>query len=207
MSSNITAPSPLRNTLSSTSIESGKTSVAFGNRSASSSRNDLGRSISSVSRDLQSSTSSSIFRDTSPVRSTSTTHTASTFKAPLSPSKPGAPRIGLRSSQSASNSNRRTDGNKLNKQFKPPLLASRPQVMPQPIRSSPRRHASSSVTRPHQAVQTPVKGIPKLCQLEKAKEPSSDGPATGDESIDSFDGLFAEGGPDIDELLKAVDGS
>jgi hypothetical protein len=37
--------------------------------------------------------------------------------------------------------------------------------------------------------------------------PSSDGPTTGDESFDSFDGIFAEGGADVDQLLKTLDGA
>jgi hypothetical protein len=49
--------------------------------------------------------------------------------------------------------------------------------------------------------------VPYLSPLKRGKEPSSDGPTTGDESFDSFDGMFAEGGAEIDELLKKVDGT
>jgi len=36
-------------------------------------------------------------------------------------------------------------------------------------------------------------------------DPSSDG--LGEESFDSFDGMFQDGGAEIEELLRKVDGS
>ena len=54
---------------------------------------------------------------------------------------------------------------------------------------------------------TPIRGCKEKEDEAMETAPSSDGPTTGDESFDSFDGLFAEGGADVDQLLKTLDGA
>ena len=199
MSTNIGAPSPLRT--SSTSTESIKTSLGSGRTwSRGEASSD---SISRISTDLYVKPRS--------LNSLNTTFPSrSSVQSPQSPTKHNAPRIGLRSSQGQSSKQPN-----LNRAFKSPLLNPNP-----PIRSSPRRQNSSHANPgvPH----TPIRGVQKTparpspyqrnsdetekTDLSEPNAPSSDGPTTGDESFDSFDGMFADGGDELEELLKTVDG-
>jgi hypothetical protein len=199
LSTNISAPSPLRT--SSTSTESIKTSL---DTSRTWSRGEASSdSVSRISTELSIKPRS--------LNSLDTSYTSrNSIRSPQSPPKHNAPRIGLRSSQCQSSKQ-----SNLNKAFKSPLLYTNP-----PIRSSPRRQNSSHnhAHVPH----TPVKVVQQKSarpsphqrnsdetdktELSEPNAPSSDGPTTGDESFDSFDGMFAEGGDDIEELFKAVDG-
>ena len=193
VSTNISAPSPLR--ASTTSTESIKTSLGS---SRTWSRGEISSdSISRISTELAIKPRS-LDTATLPARGGVRIQ---------SPTKHSAPRIGLRSSQGQSSKQAN-----LHKAFKSPLLCTNP-----PIRSSPRRQISST-NNPH----TPVKAIYKPAarpnpyqrnsdetektEMSEPNAPSSDGPTTGDESFDSFDGMFAEGGDDIEELLKTIDG-
>jgi len=114
-----------------------------------------------------------------------------TSAKPPSPMKPGlAPRIGLRSHNTPTPSTQ--------KAFRPPLLA------PQGPRSSPRRTTPNppSTKRPIRGPSTPT----MRSDVSKTNtDPSSDG--LGEESFDSFDGMFQDGGAEIEELLRKVDGS
>lgn len=193
ISTNISAPSPLQT--SSTSTESIKTTVES---SKTWSRGDPSSdSISRISTELAIQPRTF---------NTTTFPPRNSMRTPHSPTKQNAPRIGLRSSQGQASKQPN-----INKAFKSPLLAAKP-----PIRSSPRRQNSSHST-PHTPAKAAVRPNPyqrnsdetektELSELSEPYVPSSDGPTTGDESFDSFDGLFAEGGEDIEELLKTVDG-
>jgi hypothetical protein len=81
------------------------------------------------------------------------------------------------------------------KPFKTPFLN------PPTIRSSPRRTVPPSPLRAL-PVQTPTRA---KVQVHNANVDI--GEDEGNDSFDSFDGMFQEGGPEIDELFRAVDGS
>jgi hypothetical protein len=81
------------------------------------------------------------------------------------------------------------------KPFKTPFLN------PPTIRSSPRRTIPPSPLRAL-PVQTPTRA---KVQVHNANVDI--GEDEGNDSFDSFDGMFQEGGPEIDELFRAVDGS
>jgi hypothetical protein len=81
------------------------------------------------------------------------------------------------------------------KPFKTPFLN------PTAIRSSPRRTVPPSPLRAL-PVQTPTRA---KVQVHNANVDI--GEDEGNDSFDSFDGMFQEGGPEIDELFRAVDGS
>jgi hypothetical protein len=81
------------------------------------------------------------------------------------------------------------------KPFKTPFLN------PPAIRSSPRRTVPPSPLRAL-PVQTPTRA---KVQVHNANVDI--GEDEGNDSFDSFDGMFQEGGPEIDELFRAVDGS
>ena len=204
-SRSIVAPSPLRKTVSGTSDWS-KTTVE-----SSSQTNSIGSSRSrnpSTASLLQTSSDMSIRSDVRLAETTSKSlpRPDPARRIPMSPTKQGCPRIGLRSSQSVTSISRRPDPSK---QFKPPLLNP-------PTRCSPRRHPP--VQPPREQVQTPSRSkrvqrtdhggmIPRLPPPKRGKEPSSDGPTTGDESFDSFDGMFEDGGEEVERLFSMVDGS
>jgi len=207
MSTNITAPSPLR--LATTSTDSIKTTTSTSKFSSDAAYTSASTSSSTIMGHNARSISS---------MSSAATTTAARPQPPrsqYSPTKRNAPRIGLRSSQAAPSApSAPAKRPECNKAFKPPLLVSHRQ----PTRSSPRRHVSAQDT-----AQTPVRATatssrdryretPTRRRVEKEDEvmedaPSSDGPTTGDESFDSFDGIFAEGGADVDQLLKTLDGA
>jgi hypothetical protein len=81
------------------------------------------------------------------------------------------------------------------KPFKTPFLN------PPAIRSSPRRTVPPSPLRAL-PIQTPTRA---KVQVHNANVDI--GEDEGNDSFDSFDGMFQEGGPEIDELFRAVDGS
>jgi len=83
------------------------------------------------------------------------------------------------------------------KPFKTPFLN------PPAIRSSPRRTVPPSPLRAL-PIQTPTRA---KVQIHNANVDIGEDEPEGNDSFDSFDGLFEEGGPDIDELFRAVDGS
>ncbi|ORY34040.1 hypothetical protein BCR39DRAFT_586233 [Naematelia encephala] len=109
---------------------------------------------------------------------------------------------------SASSNDSRPPSRPGQKTFKPPLIAV------QPIRSSPRRHTSLSDAShsAHHGIFNPLRKaavntsspVPVRKQAAKAKAaPSSDGL----DADDSFDGIFQGGGPEVEMLLRTVDGS
>ena len=83
------------------------------------------------------------------------------------------------------------------KPFKTPFLN------PPAISSSPRRTVPPSPLRAL-PIQTPTRA---KVQIHNANVDIGEDEPEGDDSFDSFDGMFEEGGPDIDELFRAVDGS
>lgn len=83
------------------------------------------------------------------------------------------------------------------KPFKTPFLN------PPAIRSSPRRTVPPSPLRAL-PVQTPTRA---KVQVHNANVDIGEDEPEGNDSFDSFDGMFQEGGPEIDELFRAVDGS
>ena len=80
------------------------------------------------------------------------------------------------------------------KPFKTPFLN------PPTIRSSPRRTVPPSPLRAL-PVQTPTRPKIHNANVDIGEDEE------GNDSFDSFDGMFQEGGPEIDELFRAVDGS
>ena len=119
------------------------------------------------------------------------------------------PRLGVRASQTTKSI---VQPSVATKPFKPPLLDKSGN------RSSPRhakvvvsyaqstRPASIHTPLPESKAHTqPTTVITMHMTKKNHSEPSSDG--VGDESVDSFDGMFVEGGPEIEELLRTVDGS
>lgn len=107
------------------------------------------------------------------------------------------------------------------KPFKPPLLnpptRSSPRhlrtntiIPPSPLRASVAAPSFTGTGRPRPppaqvvVAETPCRG--KIRKHNANVDVGEDDPA-GDSSFDSFDGLFQDGGPEIEELLKTVDGS
>jgi hypothetical protein len=219
MSTNVTAPSPLRKSTSAASSEWSKTSGSSTLSGPASSFRQQTYSLGSISNSSVSTapTVRPISGSTRPMAPLGASNSSSSLdktmgRSPLSPTKHGAPRIGLRSSQShaTSSTNRRSD---VTKQFKPPL-------MNPPTRCSPRRHPppgapanrtpvrnSAGMARHKDGTTLRSDNVPTLPPVKRGKEPSSDGPTTGDESFDSFDGMFELGGEDVERLLSVVDGS
>ena len=76
-----------------------------------------------------------------------------------------------------------------------------PLISARSIRQSPRRTVAVHTPQPLRGPSTTVRAASKT-----NTDPSSDGPDV-DQSIDSFDGMLLEGGPEIEELFKKVDGS
>jgi hypothetical protein len=76
-----------------------------------------------------------------------------------------------------------------------------PFLNPPAIRSSPRRTVPPSPLRAL-PVQTPTRA-----KVQAHNANVDIGEDEGNDSFDSFDGMFQEGGPEIDELFRAVDGS
>lgn len=106
------------------------------------------------------------------------------------------------------------------KPFKTPFLNPAPSSSNGAIRSSPRNHAHAHAQSPLRAAALPATHAPSLLR----PGPETDTPCRGkirkhnanvdigeddpegDASFDSFDGIFQEGGPDVAQLLKTVDG-
>ena len=114
------------------------------------------------------------------------------------------------------------------KPFKPPFLI-------HPTRSSPRHLRTSASTIPPSPLRAAALPVPNQtlhnampsiqARPSKAASPVGETPCrgkvrkhnanvdigeddpAGDSSFDSFDGLFDTGGPELEALLKAVDGS
>lgn len=92
--------------------------------------------------------------------------------------------------------------------FKPPFLQ-------QPaIRCSPRGQAKFAVPAPQQTPSKTRAGAAVLARSNlapplQADEPTRNAPSSdsaGDESFDSFDGMFQAGGEDVEALMRATDG-
>jgi len=83
------------------------------------------------------------------------------------------------------------------KPFKTPFLN------PTSVRSSPRRTAQPSPLRAL-PMQTPTRAHVKA---HNANVDIGEDEPEGNDSFDSFDGMFQEGGPEVEELFRAVDGS
>ena len=140
-------------------------------------------------------------------------------RSPLSPIKNGAPRVGIpqkcRSSASGPVN--------MSKQFKSPLITaalptrSSPRRTPHlaslstPARASPLRssaHPFPSRTPTILVRETPARAAKtKFGLLHNANIDIGEDDPVGDRSFDSFDGIFQEGGADIEALFKTVDGS
>jgi hypothetical protein len=83
------------------------------------------------------------------------------------------------------------------KPFKTPFLN------PPAIRSSPRRTVPPSPLRAL-PVQTPTRA---KVQVHNANVDIGEDEPEGNDSFDSFDGMFQEGGPEVEELFRRIDGS
>jgi hypothetical protein len=83
------------------------------------------------------------------------------------------------------------------KPFKTPFLN------PPTVRSSPRRTVPPSPLRAL-PIQTPTRAAVKG---HNANVDIGEDEPEGNDSFDSFDGMFQEGGPEVEELFRAVDGS
>jgi hypothetical protein len=153
------------------------------------------------------------------------------------PTSQSAPRIGLRNTHaqpirtphqahSVTNTSHIPEPKK---GFKSPFL--QPRSSPRretPAATTTDRKTVNCTTRPDiptnrslpkKTAKTPVKGArssskstrsssPRLAKLRNGStDVSSDGPQPEDDSFDSFDGLFVDGGPEVDELFKTIDGS
>ncbi|AFR92354.1 hypothetical protein C343_00218 [Cryptococcus neoformans C23] len=161
----------------------------------------------------------------------------SSIRSPLSPVKPGAaPRIGL-GSQNKSSSKIPPPRVSTLKTFKTPFLEPRQGVRSSPRRiesAKPAIPQTSTCDRAYgrapttSSTHSTVSGPPSRATPSR---PNSSGPQTrsakklashpsgftnfdvgedepeGDRSFDSFDGIFNEGGPEIEMLLRQVDGT
>ena len=114
-----------------------------------------------------------------------------------------SPRIGLRSNNTPTSTVQRARSMAApgsQKPFRPPFQAA------QPIRSSPRR-----VTTSHHNSQStgkaPIRGPSIPAIRSDVSKTNTDPSSEGDQSFDSLDGIFQDGGPEIEELLRQVDGS
>lgn len=149
---------------------------------------------------------------------------------PKSPNNRPCPRVGLSSRPKPTNippnaplGSKSTRAPAGQQRFKPPFINPGFQ---QPIRCSPRRHpqthipSSSSQTPSRPTTTTLGRDSPIMAQPQRGEKvelataymgklaknaPSSD--SVGDESFDSFDGIFQAGGEDIEALMRTVDGS
>ncbi|EIW70672.1 hypothetical protein TREMEDRAFT_61180 [Tremella mesenterica DSM 1558] len=146
------------------------------------------------------------------------TKSISISRTPLSPIKNGAPRVGLTRTHLDTKQH-----NLMTKPFKSPLPTQ------QPLRSSPRRTAAAqaissipargSPLRPclstrvsanksiHPVQEQRTSGRQLSSKLHNANVDVGEDEPAGDKSYDSIDGMFEEGGLEVEELLKAVDGS